>query len=141
MDKKILGCRIVDMDYFLKKVMYLQVQHSKRCTGGILEIQKEKREGLKGTLLFECNMCNKVITLCNEEPNKDSRSTLNRAAVWGCIATGSTYSHMQEFFSILDIPPPSKYMFHTVQRELSEVWKKSLWENMEQAGKEEHRAR
>ncbi|KAJ8969611.1 hypothetical protein NQ317_001975 [Molorchus minor] len=137
--EKLSGCRIVEIDYFLKNVMNLQIRHNKRCTGGRLSISGENRCGLRSTYVFKCNVCDKELSISNEDPKK-STSIINRAAVWATLSTGSTYTHSAEFFSILDIPTISANMFYQVQRELSEVWKDSLWYSMKEAGEEEKRA-
>lgn len=90
-------------------------------------------------------------------PTPDNKSSLNKAAVWATISTSSTYMHMAEFLSILDIPCVSGNSFFTIQRELGEVnivyykksafswiviasqaWQNCLWKNLEEAGKAEY---
>lgn len=122
--QNLCGFRIVDIDYFLKKSITLQAHHNRKCTAGRLEIIKEKRQGLHSTFLLQCTSCNEVISISNENGKVLETSMLNRAAVWATLATGSTYSHMLEFFSILDIPSISSNMFYNLQRNLSNVSKK-----------------
>ncbi|KAF2891176.1 hypothetical protein ILUMI_14997, partial [Ignelater luminosus] len=62
------------------------------------------------------------------------------AVVWATLATGSTYTHGAELFSVLDVPFLSSNMFYNIQRELGEVWKDSLWNVIEGAGKLEREA-
>ncbi|CAH1114816.1 unnamed protein product [Psylliodes chrysocephalus] len=120
-ERTILGCRIVDIDYFMKRSMSLQLKHSKRCTSGYLQLIKEERVGLQSRFILKCNFCEKDLDIYNEEPSNEKSSTLNKAVVWGTLATGSTYSHTDKLFSVLNIPFISKYSFYKIQRELSTV--------------------
>ncbi|XP_018566989.1 uncharacterized protein LOC108907691 isoform X2 [Anoplophora glabripennis] len=139
-DKKLLGCRIVNIDYFLKKSMSLQMLHNQNCSGGSLEIAGEKRQGLKSTFILKCNVCDEEVEICNEEPTLDNESTLNKAAAWATACTGSTYKHMTEFFNVLDIPCLSRNSFVAIQKELEQAWQNCLWRNLEEAGEEEYSA-
>ncbi|KAF2892022.1 hypothetical protein ILUMI_14151, partial [Ignelater luminosus] len=53
-----------------------------------------------------------------EDPNK--KPVLNKAVVWATLATGRTYTHSAELFSVLDVPFLSSNMFYDIQRELGE---------------------
>ncbi|KAJ8911759.1 hypothetical protein NQ315_008811, partial [Exocentrus adspersus] len=57
---------------------------------------------------------------------------LNRA-LWGTLATGSSYEHMKEFLSCMDIPPMNKSMFYDMEAELGKEWQLSLSKSMEAA--------
>ncbi|KAF2898662.1 hypothetical protein ILUMI_07511, partial [Ignelater luminosus] len=46
-------------------------------------------------------------------------AVINTAAVWGTLATGSTFQHTNEFLSVLNIPSLSGTMFYTIQEDLS----------------------
>ncbi|KAF2887024.1 hypothetical protein ILUMI_19149 [Ignelater luminosus] len=132
------GYRIVDAHYLITNAMKLQINHNKHCTGGCLEYFQEKRNGLISSFVYKCNVCDKEMVLETEPTTSSKRSMLNYVAVWGTLATGSCYAHLEEFLSVLDAPALSKKMFFKHERELSSMWKDSLWEVMKLAGKEEH---
>lgn len=100
--------------------MRLQVDHNKTCTGGRLQVNKEYRVGLKSTFVVKCNACEKEIGISNEDLSKKD-SVLNRAAVWGTLSVGSTFTHLSEFLSVMDIPGLSSCAFYTIQRHLNDV--------------------
>lgn len=112
----------MDIDYFLKQTIDLQYEHSKKCTGGKLEFMSEHRRGLVSVFFYKCNICERVEKINSEKMNmNNNKSTLNTAAVWGCLSTGSTYAHLEEFLSILDIPAIGGNMFFEIQRKLGFV--------------------
>jgi len=74
--------------------------------------------GLSSSFIFQCNICHETETIHSESPTEKK---VNKAAVWGALSTGSTYSHMNEFFSVLDIPPMNGNMFFETQRDLGHV--------------------
>ncbi|XP_031333159.1 uncharacterized protein LOC116182246 [Photinus pyralis] len=133
---KLHGYRIVDIEYILRQTVTLQSEHSKKCTGGMLVLQEEIQKGLVSRFVYRCNICEKTKIVYSENPEKE---IINRATVWGTLATGSTFAHTSEFLSILDIPPMRGNMFFDIQRNLGDVWKDSLWQNMEKAGQEERK--
>ncbi|KAF5274969.1 hypothetical protein FQR65_LT16821 [Abscondita terminalis] len=53
------------------------------------------------------------------------------------VATGSTFSHTEEFLSILDVPPMSKNMFYEIQDKLGKVYSDSSIDSMQTAGEEQ----
>lgn len=129
---KVAGYRIVEIDYLLQNVLSLQSNHSKVCTEGKINLDGEIKKGLLSQFIFVCNICNKRFTLYSENYNckhpmntadidKQKESNANVAAVWGTLATGSTYAHLSELLSVLDIPTIQRKMFFKIQRSLSEV--------------------
>lgn len=117
-DKPLLkGRRIVDIDA-LQKIIKLSEKHARACTGGSLSIVSENRNGLEAEIFLVCAMCEKRFNCFNTSDRTDD---LNKAAVWGTHATGSTYKHTEEFLSILNIPAPSNSKFYNLENSLSEV--------------------
>lgn len=102
----------------MNQAMRIQVDHSKVCTGGMLEFFEEKKKGLRSTFIYKCNMCDKLISVHTEH---SSHETKNKAFVWGTLATGSIYEHSTELLSVLDVPQMSRKMFFNIQRELGSV--------------------
>lgn len=117
------GNRIVELGYVLQWAMRLQYEHSKICTlGKILLIEEiRKGHGLVSWLVFECTVCLKKYRFSTENPNKKS-STINTGAVWGTLATGSTYTHLTELLSCMDIPAMPPGQFYESEKKLGEVW-------------------
>ena len=114
----IAGRRVVDIQYLLQQTVGLQAKHSKVCTSGLLELKAEKRVGLVSTFKYECNLCSKNFFVHSEKPDKP---ILNKAVVWGTLATGSINDHLLEFFSVLEVPIMSKMMFYDIQNKLGSV--------------------
>lgn len=102
--------------------MDMQYKHSKICTGGKLYVASERRrgKGLVSTITFKCTVCEAVLEYDTENP-KNNVSAINYGAVWGTLATGSSYTHMEEFFSCLDIPVMSDSMFYEIENEIGKV--------------------
>ncbi|KAJ8973884.1 hypothetical protein NQ317_019297 [Molorchus minor] len=134
----ITGQRIVDLNYVLKWALSLQAEHSKICSTGNMQLVRENRFGLVSQLHFRCNVCNYEAIKHTEDP-ENIKSKINYGAVWGTLATGSTYTHLKEQLSVLDIPSLSYRLFHRIEIEIGDHWKSYLWASIEDAGKEEYR--
>ncbi|KAK5644983.1 hypothetical protein RI129_006283 [Pyrocoelia pectoralis] len=134
----ITGNRIVELGYVLQTVLDIQYNHCLTCTFGKIIVQHEIRtsQGLVSTVALRCTMCNKMFHISTEEPRQYG-SLINLGAVWGTLATGSTYSHCNEFLSCLDIPMIPEKFFSRIELELGNEWKSSLWRSMKEAGAEE----
>lgn len=121
-ESPIHGNRIVDLAYVLSWSIKLQYEHSQKCTSGRLYVDKEIRKnlGLVSRIVFKCTMCSSISEYFTEDP-KRKKSTINYGAVWGTMATGSTYGHLEELLSCIDIPPmPDKY-FYNIENDLGAV--------------------
>lgn len=118
----IFGNRIVDLKYVLNWSVNLQYEHSKICTSGRLVVKEEIRwgTGLVSKIIFKCTMCPKEYTYFTEDPNKQV-SKINYGAVWGTLSTGSTFSHLKEMLSVMDVPPMTLYTFKQIENELAGV--------------------
>lgn len=117
----ISGNRIVDLTYVLNKTIDLQYDHSKKCTTGKLLIKKEigRGKGLVSIIEFECDMCKTTLSLHTENPEKVS--VINTGAVWGALATGSSYEYLSELLACMDVPQMNKRTFYQLEEELGEV--------------------
>jgi hypothetical protein len=113
---KLNGYRIVHIHYLLSQTISLQYDHSKKCTGGKLMYHEEIRSELVSTFTYKCNVCDECVSIRTEKAREDSESVVNTSAVWGTLATGSSYAHLVERLSILDIPPLSGKPFFDTQR-------------------------
>jgi hypothetical protein len=55
------------------------------------------------TFTYKCNVCDECVSIRTEKATEDSESVVITSAVWGTLATGSSYAHLVERLSILDI--------------------------------------
>lgn len=55
-----------------------------------------------------------------ENPNRPDL-LINTGAVWGTMATGSTYSHFSELVSCMDVPTMPEKMFYELENKSGEV--------------------
>ncbi|KAF2897311.1 hypothetical protein ILUMI_08863 [Ignelater luminosus] len=123
---KIEGYRFVEMNYFLKKALSLQSLHNIKCTSGKLEYSSEKRSGLVSVYTLKCNICDREEHLATEKPQtseekSNNHSTINTAAVWCTLSTGSSYTHLTESLSVMNVPPLGGTVFFKIQRELGDA--------------------
>lgn len=120
MNNNITGNRVVNLNYVLNWAFTMQRQHFARCPG-VLEITEEIRRGtgLVSCIVFKCNICSREYKQYTEDPDKIS--TINYGAVWGTLASGSTFGHLEELMSVMDIPPMTFYTFKKIEGELAEV--------------------
>jgi len=121
-ESAIQGNRIVELGYVLDWAIKLQYKHSKKCTLGMLSVKEEKRRGtgLTSTIVFHCNMCSEIISFQTEDPTRP-KSKINVGAVWGTLANGTSYEHLNELLSCMDIPNMNRPMFYDLENELGKV--------------------
>lgn len=112
----------MQLGYVLKWSIQLQYVHSKQCTSGMLCVSREIRRGLDlvSHIVFKCTMCDTEIVQSTENPNLQ-KSVINTGAVWGTLATGSTYGHLEEQLTCMDIPCFNKYHFYKIEGELQKA--------------------
>ncbi|XP_018570195.1 uncharacterized protein LOC108910152 [Anoplophora glabripennis] len=137
-ESPIQGNRIVELGYVLEWATSLQFNHSKICSVGKLIIVEEiqKGKGLTSTIIFQCNFCDERYAYDTENPNRP-KSAINVGAVWGTLATGSSYEHMTEFLSCMNIPAMNGKLFYELEAELGKEWEASLYGSMENANSRE----
>ncbi|KAJ8912576.1 hypothetical protein NQ315_005739, partial [Exocentrus adspersus] len=136
--KVIEGNRVVELNYVIQETLRLQKKHYQLCTLGDLVVTEEIRKGsgLVSTIVLWCHICKRSYSFQTEDPKKNV-SGINLGHVWGTLATGSTYEHSAELMSCMNIPTMPQKQFQKYELHLGEVWKTSLWESMENAGKRE----
>ena len=97
------GCRIINLDK-LKEFTGQISKHSSSC-GGEISLVGESRDGLASILKAQCHVCNMILYFPTS--SKVVGSTGNRrwecniSAVWGQMAIGGGYSHLQESMEYL----------------------------------------
>ncbi|KAK9685426.1 hypothetical protein QE152_g38052 [Popillia japonica] len=134
------GNYIVDLQYMLQEVMQLQYTHSVKCTFGKIEVSGEKNSyglGLVREIELKCRACSKLFKVRTEDP-KHEKSYINTAFVWGTLSSGGTFHQTKEVLQHLNISPMNYRQFSDIEENLQSLWKDTLWESMEKAGKEEH---
>lgn len=137
----IIGNRIVDLGYVLNTVLQLQYDHLKICKQGKLFIknQTQRGMGLISRVNLQCHHCSQIFEFQTENPfsGNDKVSEINSGAVFGTMATGSTFSHLEKCLRCMNIPPMSEKMFYSIENKLGVEWKLSLLQSMEAAGIQE----
>lgn len=114
------GNRVVELGYVLKWSIQMQFFHSKKCRGLFIPFKEESRgHGLVRHLHFKCTMCQDVTIRATEDPKNGSE--INIGAVWGTLATGNTYSHLEEQLACMNVPPISKTIFLQIENNLGKV--------------------
>jgi len=112
----ISGNRIVEINYVLNWAMKLQLDHNKICTAGTLQLESEKRIGLVSKFTFKCNTCERRVIKYSEDQNK--KSCANYGAVWGTLTNGSTYTHLSNLLTKMDVQPCPKAVLIQLKRNL-----------------------
>lgn len=112
------GRRIVDIGYMLSQYEKVAT-HRFHCTMGHMKFVKETRKGLKVTLHFFCDNCERKMIVTSERDSA-SNDDINKAAVWGSMAIGIGHSQCEEFLGVLDVPFMTQ---NTYFRKTSEVKK------------------
>ncbi|KAJ8909549.1 hypothetical protein NQ315_012743, partial [Exocentrus adspersus] len=136
--KVIEGIRVVELNYVIQETLWLQKKLYQLCSLGDLVVTEEIRKGsgLVSTNVLWCHICKRSYSFQTEDPKKNV-SGINLGHVWGTLVTGSTYEHSAELMSCMNIPTMPQKQFQKYELHLGEVWKTSLWESMENAGKRE----
>lgn len=108
------------------------------CKFSDMSALSEVRQGLRSGFTFECTMC-KFKTVIWTETLHDKQMDVNTASVCGTVTTGGGYAQLEEFLSILDVPPISNKTFRKIEEKLSHGWAATAAAEMEQAAAEEAR--
>ena len=104
-------------------------------------IGEQARYGMASILAYKCSGCGqnisfatsrRVNTLCGGK-----YWSSNLAAIWGQMATGGGFNHLQESMSVLSIPVMSKQSFVTTEQAIGKCWWDLFNESMQAAGKAE----
>lgn len=115
------GNRIVNLGYVLSWAIYLQHEHAKDCSGVLFPNSETSRGiGLVSIIEFKCTVCREKIYKSTEDMRKIDQSVINTGVVWGTLATGGTYGHLEEFSSCVDVPM-RRYKFESLENQLEEV--------------------
>lgn len=135
----IKGNRIVQLGYLLNWAIRIQYNHAKSCTGGLLYPSREITRGLGliSHIEFKCNACDIEIVKATEDPNF-KQSVINTGAVWGTLATGGTFGHLEELLNCMNVPCLNKYTYSIKEKSLQKLWHEELATEMAKAGKEEY---
>lgn len=76
--------------------------------------------GLASTIIFQCNSCTTTYHFDTENPTRE-KSLINVGAVWGTLASGSSYQTLNELLSCMDIPVMPPKLFYEIENELGKV--------------------
>jgi len=97
--------------------------HAEICTGGMLSVYKEKRIGLYTEACLRCNMCNREYCISSDPGRKKPKPEINKLALYGTVASGATFSHVDELFKFMEIPFISQSAAKKLNDHLSDVSK------------------
>lgn len=135
---KLCGRRVVNIVDFLDQIKDLDQHSPFGCTFANMEVISEKRLGLKSIFIFQCNMCGLSKSVLSEK-SYDNLMDVNTAGVCGTVTTGGGHAQMEEFLSVLEIPPMSHVTFRKYEKKVSEGWEATAAAEMEEAAMEEAR--
>ncbi|CAG9825719.1 unnamed protein product [Phaedon cochleariae] len=136
--RNISGRRIIDISHFITEVRRLEnhVCHVKPT--GYLSFDREQKIGLHSKLFFKCAACGHSTSITTNKPDK-SEPNANFLASWGALASGKGHFFLEEYLSLLDIPPLTKPTFLKYQQELGDSWNECLTDSIQAAGAEEYK--
>ena len=104
-------------------------------------IGEQARYGMASILAYKCSGCGKHISFATSSrvdiPSSGKYWSCNMAAVWGQMATGGGFNHLEESMGILGVPVMSKQSFITTEQTIGKWWWNLFNESMLTAGKEE----
>ncbi|KAJ8874372.1 hypothetical protein PR048_025220 [Dryococelus australis] len=99
--KIINGRRIVSLQYVLEQHANIVLCHKLKCTGGLMELQKELHIDVFSILKFHCKMCGKAKKLYTD--TKFKQPSINDSLVWAATAVGIGHTQAEEMFGILEL--------------------------------------
>lgn len=112
------GRRVVDINHVMNQLVHL-VNHSKQCTMGKYEYEKEIVEELYSKFIFYCDQCKKYTTVTSE-PNA-TKHELNDGLVWGALSIGIGYDQVEEMFSVMNVPIMGRNKFRAHEKKIGKV--------------------
>ena len=90
-------------------------------------------------LSYKCRGCEETISFATSTKIKifsgHNYWSCNIAAIWGQMATGGGFNHLEESMAILGIPVMTKQAFIATEEIIGTWWKNVLQESMQAAGK------
>ena len=125
------GCRIINIAQ-LKEFMEQISKHSSSCKEEVTLVG-ESRDGLASILKAQCTSCNMTIDFPTSSkvagPTGNRRWECNLSAVWGQMAIGGGYNHLQESMAALGVPIMTKKSFVNTEKTIGKWW----WDCMEKS--------
>jgi hypothetical protein len=135
------GLRLVNIEYFWMMLIKIAMHYScQSCTFDCLQIYKEAKYGLNTLFKIQCKACNATFDLYTCENPFDEKKYLggiNYAAVLAITNIGSGFRHLQEFFTIMNVPCMTSSTYEKYQRKLLEHWNRAAEKVMKNAVLEE----
>ncbi|CAG9812865.1 unnamed protein product [Phaedon cochleariae] len=136
--RNISGRRIIDISHFITEVRRLENHVCNVKPTGYLSFDREQKIGLHSKLFFKCAACGHSTSITTNKPDK-SEPNANFLASWGALASGKGHFFLEEYLSLLDIPPLTKPTFLKYQQELGDSWNECLIDSIQAAGAEEYK--
>ena len=92
---------IIDAEYY-NDSMEAVYDHKYKCKhGGKYKAHREIKDGLKSTIVFICNQCDKMTSVHTQDPQNGQQ--VNTSFVTGAIAIGIGHAQAEEFMTHLDV--------------------------------------
>lgn len=130
------GFRFVEMAFFWEQILKMENHNPVfDCRLQNLVLLSERRIGYISEFCYKCNMCNVTLTLTTS--NKNSNSNINLTAVTSSIIVGSGFSQINEFVSLLNIPPMTGRTFVKTQNKAADTIEETALQLMCEAAEEE----
>lgn len=130
-----MNIRFVDIEYLFEAIK--QIEHKPfGCTFKDLTLKKEIKNGFLSEFVFQCNICNKMEYISNENRNSMSMS-INSAIVSATLCTGLGYSQLDMISAILNMHNMSNPVYQKIHNEILKHTTEVALDAMKEAGKEE----
>lgn len=94
------------------------LDHRRTCTSGRMAFDRETVTGLYSELRFACTACGANATV---KTQPDGAERVNKAAVWGNVASGSNFFQMKEFLALLNVKGPSANYYRKLEENIGQV--------------------
>lgn len=132
------GRRVVEIGFFLQQLSALSQHGPFGCSFSDMILIDETQKGLNCGLKFQCRVCNYSNTVWTNSA-ESTMLDINTAAVLGITEIGCGFSNLEEFTSILNIPPMSSNKFLKEQSLVCSAWEQAAALEIEAAVAEEKR--
>lgn len=129
------GRRIVDVNFFIKKIQELNNHSNFGCTFADMCLISEEKSGFRSGFKFRCKMCNIEKVLWSEDVSENKN--INTDVVTGIMSIGCGYSNMEELFSILNVPSMCNNTFIKEHDRISKAYEETALAEMEAAANKE----
>ncbi|CAH2088998.1 unnamed protein product [Euphydryas editha] len=131
------GRRIIDIQFFIDQIKTLNNHNTATgCTFDNLNIIKERKDSLKSSFTFLCNMCNMQFQLFSTQSSA-AKMDVNQGAVTGALMIGSGKSNLNELLASIDLLTITQFTYEKCHDEIATWWQLAAENSMQAAAQEE----